>query len=65
MRADADGNGLIQTLEERHQLVGCEPAEMPDHQVRHYRLLDTEQRGDFPLLELPCRKQLIPNCARA
>ena len=49
----------IQPLEELEQLVGGEAAEMPVHQVRDFRLLDAEQGGDFPLLELPGRKQLM------
>src|SRR4051794_8685022 len=59
VRANADRDGLIQPLEELQQLVGGEAAEMPVHQVRHFRLLDAKQGDDFLLPELPGQEQLM------
>ena len=38
--------------QEVEQFVGGEAAEMAVHHVRHFRLLDPEQRSDFPLREI-------------
>src|SRR5690348_4453319 len=44
--ADADGHLAVEAFEEVERLLGGEPAEMPIHQVRDFRLLDAEQRRD-------------------
>ena len=51
VRADPDRDFLVEPLEEIEQLVRGEAAEMAIHQMRHVRLRDAEQFGDFPLLE--------------
>src|SRR5271157_3566525 len=53
VRTDLDRHLAVEPLKEAEQLVGGEAVEMPVHQVGYLRLLDTEQRGNLPLRELP------------
>jgi len=59
VRTDLDRHLAVEPLKEAEQLVGGEAVEMPVHQVGYLRLLDTEQRGNLPLRELPVAEQLI------
>ena len=52
LRADLDGDLLVEPLEEVQQLVRGEPAVVAVHQVRHVGLGNAEESGDLPLLEV-------------
>jgi hypothetical protein len=52
VRTDPDRHFPVQAFQEFKQLVRGEEAEMPVHQVGHFRLGNAKQRDDFPLLEL-------------
>ncbi len=58
-RANADRDGLIETLEEIQQVVGRESAETPAHPMRNLGLLDGRKRLDFPRLKFPIRNELM------
>jgi len=52
VRTDADGHLAFQPLQEIKQLVSSDPAEMPVHEVGHFRLLNAEHGRDLTLRQL-------------
>ena len=58
VRADADGDRLIEPLKELQQLVGGEPAEMPVHQMRDFRLLEGKQEAISRCLSFRAKSSL-------
>jgi hypothetical protein len=50
----ADGNRYfpVQPFQKIEQLVGCEAAEMPVHQMRHVRLCNAQNTANFTLFQL-------------
>src|SRR6185369_4193733 len=53
MTAHFDLDLLVQTLQKVEQLVRCEAAEMPVHQVGHIGLRNPENASDFALFQFP------------
>ena len=49
--ADLDRHFLVKAFQKIEQLVRCEAAEMPIHQVRYVGLRNAEDVGDFALFQ--------------
>jgi hypothetical protein len=65
---DLDCHLPVKPFQKVEQLVRREAAKMPIHQVRHVRLRNTEDAGDFLLFEFLVSRILktwYPICARA
>ena len=52
--ADFDRHFPVKPFQKIEQLVRGEAAEMPVHQVRHVRLRNAQNIGDFALFQLLC-----------